>query len=68
MLGLTPATIFKLTLCASVIVLAAGIIYHTNMDIDVYGCLVYGVDSDCSSVGYDTSAGALWEKYIEFKD
>ena len=30
--GLTPATIFKLTLCASVIALAATIIYHTATD------------------------------------
>ena len=32
LLGLTPAAIFKLTLCASIIVLAAGIIYHTATD------------------------------------
>ena len=36
-----------------------------DLDLDVYGCLVYGTDSDGGSIGYDTSAGALWQAYID---
>ena len=38
-----------------------------DLDLDVYGCLVYGTDSDGGSIGYDTSAGALWQAYIDNK-
>ena len=38
-----------------------------DLDIDVYGCLVYGTSDDGSSVGYDTSAGSLWQAYSENK-
>ena len=39
-----------------------------DLDLDVYGCLVYGTSDDGSSVGYDTSAGALWQAYIDNRD
>ena len=39
-----------------------------DLDIDVYGCLVYGTSDDGSNVGYDTSAGALWQAYSENRD
>ena len=38
------------------------------LDLDVYGCLVYGTDSDGGSIGYDTSAGSLREAYSENKE
>ena len=38
-----------------------------DLDLDVYGCLVYGTDSDGGSIGYDTSAGSLWQAYSENK-
>ena len=71
--GLTPVAIGEETeLAARLRCLADAEWYSTltgdDLDLDVYGCLVYGTSDDGSSVGYDTSAGALWEKYIEFKD
>lgn len=38
-----------------------------DMDIDVDGCLVYGTSEDGGSIGYDTSAEALWQAYSENK-
>ena len=40
----------------------------TDMDIDVEGCLVYGTAEDGGAVGYNTSASALWQAYIDNKD
>ena len=39
-----------------------------DMDIEVEGCLVYGVGENGENVGYDTGALNLWEKYNENKD
>ena len=41
------------------------ILIGEDLDLDVYGCLVYGTDSDGGSIGYDTSAGSLWQAYSE---
>lgn len=38
-----------------------------DMDIDVTGCLVYGIGEDGGSVTYDTSAESLWQAYVENK-
>ena len=71
--GLTPVSIGEeVVMSGRLHCLAGAEEYSTltgdDLDLDVYGCLVYGTDSDGGSIGYDTSAGALWEKYIEFKD
>ena len=36
-----------------------------DMDIDVTGCLVYGVGEDGEDIGYSKKAGDLWQAYVE---
>lgn len=38
-----------------------------DMDIEVEGCLVYGVGDDGSRASYSTSAESLWQAYSENK-
>ncbi|MBO6149329.1 MAG: hypothetical protein J6O55_08325 [Lachnospiraceae bacterium] len=37
----------------------------TEMDIDVTGCLVYGVGEDGEDIVYSKKAGDLWQAYME---
>lgn len=36
-----------------------------DMDIEVTGCLIYGVGENGENVGYDTGSESLWEKFVE---
>ena len=36
-----------------------------DLDLDVYGCLVYATGENGENVGYDTSAGSLWQAYVD---
>ena len=37
----------------------------SDMDIEVTGCLIYGVGENGENVGYDTGVGSLWERFVE---
>ena len=37
----------------------------SDMDIEVTGCLIYGVGENGENVGYDTGSESLWEKFVE---
>ena len=39
-----------------------------DMDIEVTGCLIYGVGENGENVGYDTGVESLWEKFVENRD
>ena len=39
-----------------------------DMDIDVEGCLAYGVGEDGSDGSYSTGAEVLWGKYLENRE
>ena len=39
-----------------------------DMDIEVTGCLIYGVGENGENVGYDTGVESLWEKFLENRD
>lgn len=34
------------------------------MDIEVTGCLIYGVGENGENVGYDTGSESLWERFV----
>ena len=36
-----------------------------DMDIEVTGCLIYGVGENGENVGCDTGSKSLWEKFLE---
>ena len=36
-----------------------------DMDIEVTGCLIYGVGENGENVGYDTGGESLWEKFLD---
>ena len=36
----------------------------SDMDIDVTGCLIYGVGENGENVGYDTGSESLWERFV----
>ena len=36
-----------------------------DMNIEVEGCLVYATGENGENVGYDTSAGSLWQAYVD---
>ena len=40
----------------------------SDMDIEVTGCLIYGVGENGENVGYDTGSESLWEKFLENRD
>ena len=70
--GLTPVGIGEEVAFTGRLHCLAGAVEYSeltgdDMDIDVEGCLVYGTDSDGGSIGYDTSAEALWQAYSENK-
>ena len=68
--GLTPVAIGEEVVMSGRLHCLAGAEWYStltgdDLDLDVYGCLVYGTDSDGGSIGHDTSAGALWQAYSE---